>query len=148
MLKEKGSKNFGEFLDRTVRVVRLDLHKRFKEIGVDITPEQWIILYKLSKKDGQAQSELADGSFKNAPTVSRIIDLLCKKGFTVRKRFGSEKRRKKILLTEKGKESIEKVLPVVIAAREEGWKGLSDEDYQAFIRIINTIFENIQGSHQ
>ena len=69
MLEEKGSKNFGEFLDRTVRVVRLDLHRRFKEIGVDITPEQWIILYKLSKKDGQAQSELADGSFKNAPTV-------------------------------------------------------------------------------
>ena len=73
--------------------------------------------------------------------------MLCKKGFTVRKRFGTEKRRKKILLTEKGRESIAKVLPVVIAARETGWEGLSDEDYEHFIRIINTIFENIRGAN-
>jgi len=145
MLEEQGSKNFGEFLDRTVRVVRLDLLRRFKEVGADITPEQWIILSSLSKNDGQAQSELANGSFKNAPTVSRIIDLLCDKGLTVRKRFGEEKRRKKILLTEKGRETIEMVMPVVIAARKSGWEGLSDTDYEHFIRIINTIFTNIGG---
>lgn len=143
MFEEQGSKNFGEYLDRTVRVVRLDLLRRFKEVGVDITPEQWIILSSLAKNDGQAQSELANGSFKNAPTVSRIIDLLCSKGLTVRKRFGTEKRRKKILLTDKGRQTIETVMPVVIAARKSGWQGLSDEDYGHFIRIINTIFENI-----
>ena len=143
MFEEHGSKNFGEYLDRTVRVVRLDLLRRFKEVGVDITPEQWIILSSLAKNDGQSQAELASGSFKNAPTVSRIIDLLCDKGLTIRKRFGTEKRRKKILLTDKGRQTIETVMPVVIAARKSGWESLSDEDYGHFIRIINTIFENI-----
>lgn len=145
MLEEHGSKNFGEYLDRTVRVVRLDLLRRFKEVGVDITPEQWIILSSLAKDDGQSQADLASGSFKNAPTVSRIIDLLCDKGLTTRKRFGNEKRRKKIQLTDKGKETVQRVMPVVIAARKSGWEGLSDEDYGHFIRIINTIFENIRG---
>ena len=143
MLEEKGSKIFGAYLDRTIRVVRLDLIRRFKEVGADITPEQWIILSSLAEQDGQSQSELANGSFKNAPTVSRIIDLLCDKGLTVRKRFGNEKRRKKIMLTEKGRETIQLVLPVVIEARQQGWEGLSDQDYKDFIRIINTIFRNI-----
>ena len=93
MKDEKETKNFGAYLDRTLRMVRLDLGKRFKKVGVDITPEQWMILSSLYKNNGQSQTELGNDSFKNAPTVSRIIDLLCKKGLTERQRFENDRRR-------------------------------------------------------
>ena len=65
MFEEHGSKNFGEYLDRTVRVVRLDLLRRFKEVGVDITPEQWIILSSLAKNDGHWENESQKGRVQN-----------------------------------------------------------------------------------
>ena len=61
------TKNFGAFIDRTLRIIRLDLGKRLKQVDVDITPEQWMILSSLYKDNGQSQTELCNDSFKNAP---------------------------------------------------------------------------------
>jgi DNA-binding MarR family transcriptional regulator len=142
MKKLKETKNFGAFLDRTLRRIRLDMGRRLTERGVDITPEQWIILSSLYERDGQSQTELGDDSFKNPPTVSRIIDLLCKKELTERRSDSGDRRRHKIYLTAKGREIVEQALPAIIATREKGWNGLSDEDYVTFLRIINQIFHN------
>jgi len=98
----------------------------------------------LYETDGISQNELANGSFKNAPTVSRIVDLLCKKGLTERKRFANDKRRYKVFLTKKGKDTYTKTKPVVVKLRRKGWKNLSNEDYDFFLRIMNQIFENFE----
>ena len=142
MLDLKNTKDFGPLIDRTLRKIRIYMGRKFKEVGVDITPEQWVILSSLYDNNGQSQTDLSDGSFKNAPTVSRIIDLLCEKGLTERQRFESDRRRYKIFLTPKGKEIVETALPAVIDIRTKGWAGLSEEDYQHFKRIINQIFDN------
>ena len=142
MLDDQNTKNFGAYLDRTLRQVRLDMGRRLKEQGVDITPEQWIILSSLYENNGQSQNELGEGSFKNAPTVSRIIDLLCKKGYTERHPHADDRRRITINLTSTGKEVVEQALPAIIATRKKGWEGLSDEDYRIFLRIVNQIFRN------
>ena len=144
MLQDKKTKNFGAYLDRTLKKVRLDLGRRFKELNLDITPEQWIILSSLSNKNGQSQTQLGEGSFKNAPTVSRIIDLLCKKGLTERRRFENDRRRYKVFLTKRGKAIVEKAVLAVNASRKKGWNGLTDEDYTVFLRIINQIFDNFE----
>lgn len=139
------TKDFGPLIDRTLRIIRLHMGRRFKEVGVDITPEQWVILSSLYEQNGQSQTNLSDGSFKNAPTVSRIIDLLCEKGLTERQRFESDRRRYKIFLTDSGKEVVEKARPAVIALRTQGWQNLTEEDYQHFSRIINQIFLNFEA---
>ena len=138
---DKG-KDFGSYIDRTLKQIKLSYLQVFKEIGVDITTEQWVILDNLYKNNGLSQTDLANGSFKNAPTVSRIIDLLCKKGLTERQRFPNDRRRYKIYLTAKGKATYEKALPAVIDLRKQGWDNLSDDDYQDFQRIMNQILEN------
>ena len=137
------TKNFGAFIDRTLRIIRLDLGKRLKQVNVDITPEQWMILSSLYGNNGQSQTELCNDSFKNAPTVSRIIDLLSKKGYTERQRFENDRRSYKIFLTEEGKTVVEQALPAIIAARSKGWTDLSDEDYDGFIKVLNNIFDNL-----
>ena len=137
------TKNFGAFIDRTLRIIRLDLGKRLKQVNVDITPEQWMILSSLYGNNGQSQTELCNDSFKNAPTVSRIIDLLSKKGYTERQRFENDRRSYKIFLTEEGKTVVEQASPAIIAARSKGWTDLSDEDYDGFIKVLNNIFDNL-----
>ncbi len=139
------SKNFGAYIDRTIKIIRHNYVRTFKELQIDITTEQWVIMDSLYQQNGISQTELANGSFKNAATVSRIIDLLCKKGITERQRFENDRRRHKIFLTPKGVELVEKVYPSIHQLRRQGWNKLSDEDYETFLRIMNQIFNNFDS---
>jgi DNA-binding MarR family transcriptional regulator len=127
-----------------MKIIRQHYSQAFKDLGVDITTEQWVILDSLYGLDGQSQTELADGSFKNMATVSRIIDLMCEKGITERFRSDQDKRRYKIFITAKGKEIYDSVKPTVDELRSLGWQGLDSDDYDNFLRIMNQIFQNFQ----
>ena len=144
MPKEPSSKNFGAYIDRTLRLIKLNYLKAFKEANIDLTPEQWVIMDTLYNNNGVSQNELANGSFKDAPTVSRIINLLDKKGYAERQRFDNDRRRYKIFLTEKGQETYAKALPIVEHLRLKGWGNLNDEDYADFLKIMNQIFANFE----
>ena len=136
------SKNFGFPIDRAIKMIRSKYNNAFKGLGVDITTEQWVVIEQLYHHNGQSQSDLADGSYKNAPTVSRIIDLLEKKGFVERQRFENDRRRYKIFLTKKGSVVVESCYPKILELRASGWAHLSETDYDVFMRIINQITEN------
>ena len=138
----ENSKNFGFPIDRAIKMIRSKYNTAFKQLGFDITTEQWVLLEKLFWNNGQSQSDLADGSYKNAPTVSRIIDLLVQKGFVERQRFENDRRRYKIFLTEEGREVVDICYPKILELRESGWQQLTDADYETFIRIVNQITDN------
>lgn len=138
------TKNFGAYIDRTIKVIRHNYVKMFKALKVDITTEQWVVINALHEQNGISQTELASGSFKNTATVSRIIDLLCNKGLVERKRFENDRRRHKVFLTKEGETLFNKVYPAVLQLRAKGWANLSEEDYDSFLRIINQVFENFQ----
>ena len=142
MPKNNKAKEYGTLIDRTLRIIKLNFIQGFKEAGVDLTPEQWVILSRIYHQKDISQTDLANGSFKNAPTVSRIIDLLCKKGMTVRHRFKNDRRRYKISLTPLGLDTFKKAQPVAQELRQKGWAGLTDSDYDNFTRIVNQIFNN------
>ena len=135
-------KRIGYLLEKTSRIVKLSYLQAFSELGIDITPEQWVLLDQLYQKGGQSQNELAVASSKDAPNISRIIDLLCKKGLTERNRIQDDRRRYNVILTDHGKALVKKSLGMVERLREQGWKHLNEEDYNTFIRIMKQIVHN------
>ncbi len=143
-IKYKDDKSYGFLIERTIKRIRQAFQKQLNANDADITVDQWVILDKLQKHDGLSQNEIADSTFKDAPTVTRIIDLLCKKGLTLRKMDENDRRRFKIYLTEEGHERIRKVMPVVTDLRRQGWQSLTDEDYTTLIRILDTIYKNYE----
>lgn len=135
-------KELGFFIDRTYKVVRQDLLNRFKENGLDITPEQWVILSRISAEGDMYQTDLAHRSFRDKPTVSRIVDLLAKKGLVKRVQDKTDARRFLITLTPKGKEKVESAYPSVAASREKGWTNLTEEEYTTLVSLLDKVFEN------
>jgi DNA-binding MarR family transcriptional regulator len=136
------SKYFGTYIERNFKTIKQRFLQAFKDAGVDITTEQWVILDLLVKKDGISQTYLATASLKDAPTTSRIIDLMCKKGFSERRNVENDRRKYHIYLTQKGRETHEELLPIVLNLRDIGWKGLDEEDYLDFLRIMNKVYDN------
>lgn len=142
MKEQDTTRNFGAVMDRTLKVIKLNYLQTFRELGLDITTEQWVILDRLAEGDGISQTDLANDSFKNAPTVSRIIELLRKKGLIEKKRSKNDRRQFRIFLSGKGQEYHDRATPKVRELRRRGWGGLDDQDYSNFLRIMNQIGEN------
>lgn len=139
-----GSKRFGVHLDAAVKMIKQDLIRRFKAKGIDLTPEQWTLLDELANRGELAQRELAESTFKDAPTVSRIVDLLVRRQFVLRKADEDDRRKYLLSLTELGHEIYARSAPVVLEARQSGWNGLTDEDYHQLKKILSRISENVQ----
>jgi len=138
----ENKKPVGYLLERTTRLVKLQFHQSFKKLGLDMTPEQWVIMDSLYQKNKQAQKELGDESYKNAATISRILDVLEKKHWIKRKNSKNDRRVYIITQTKEGKAIVKKVMKEVERLRVQGWKNLSQKDYKDFTRIINQVFKN------
>lgn len=134
-------KEIGSFIDRTYKVVRQDLINRFKEADVDLTPEQWVILSKLNEQD-MYQTDLASLSFRDKPTVSRIVDLLVKKKLVKRMQDEFDGRKYLVTLTDNGHKLVERAYPAVDASRNLGWTDLSESEYETLISTLDKIFVN------
>src|SRR4249919_2076319 len=52
------------------------MQKNFKQAGVEITIEQWSVLYHLWKEDGKSQQELCNATFRDKPSITRLVDNL------------------------------------------------------------------------
>ncbi len=140
-------KKVGFILESNTRIAKLSFIKVFKKLEVDLTPEQWVILDNLSHEDGLTQTELANKSFKNTPTVSRIIDVLSKKNYVTRKSDSEDRRKQKVYLTKEGTKVVKRCSKEISKLRKLSWEGLSDEDYEIFLRITSKIFDNFKQYH-
>src|SRR6476661_1241340 len=103
---------YSYLLDRTNRRIKQFAQKRFKEENFDITVDQWLILKSLNTANDQNQSELAELTGKDHPTLTRIIDILCKKELVERKQLPTDRRCYIIHLTEKGKQKMVEWAPI------------------------------------
>ena len=98
-------------LDRTARRVKQYAQKKFKEMGFNITVDQWLVLRHLYDHNDLNQKELAEVIFKDTPTLTRIIDLLCDKGLTKRQPHPSDRRSYNVWLTPQGRQKVEQLKP-------------------------------------
>ena len=129
-------------IDTTIKKIRNALQKRFADAGFDLTVDQWVVVDHLHRNPGIAQTTLAELTTKDAPTVTRIIDLLAKKGLAERRMTDDDRRKFLVFLTPDGEGLYEQMLPAVIDIRRQGWGTLSDDDYHHFVRIMDQIYNN------
>jgi DNA-binding MarR family transcriptional regulator len=52
------------------------LQKKFNLAGLHLTIEQWSVLYHLWKEDGISQQELCKATFRDKPSITRLVDNL------------------------------------------------------------------------
>ena len=143
-MKEETYNAYSFLLDRTARRVKQFAQQRFKELRLDITVDQWLIVKHVYENGPMKQNALAELVFKDNPTLTRIIDLLCKKNLVVRTPNPDDRRSFLIELTKEGKRKVESIKPKVSEIRLQAWEGLTQKDFVHFKRILDTIYENLQ----
>ncbi|MBO9640548.1 MarR family winged helix-turn-helix transcriptional regulator [Siphonobacter aquaeclarae] len=132
-------------IDTTIKKVRYVFQKRLDEAGMDLTVDQWVLLDHVFHYPAISQNVLAEMTAKDNPTVTRILDLLVKKGLVERRMSEEDRRKFNIYLTEAGEQKFHAAFPVVAEVRRMGWANLSDNDFDDLVRILDTIYLNITG---
>jgi len=130
-------------LDRTAKKVKQYAQQKFKLNAFDITVDQWLVMKNLDENERLSQTELAHLVFKDQPTLTRIVDILCKKGYVDRIPHPQDRRSYRLLLTSSGKEKVGELKPQIAQIRQKAWENLTEKDFEEFKRILNTIYGNL-----
>src|ERR1700742_1409145 len=96
---EKLDQIFFYSLEKTIKSYRQFAQRNMLKQGFDLTIDQWLVLKSIIDKPGATQNEIAEDVFKDFASVTRIIDLLVKKGYLSREMHPEDRRRFKLAPT-------------------------------------------------
>jgi DNA-binding MarR family transcriptional regulator len=138
----------GFHLDLVLRKIQKAYLRTFDALGVNITIEQWVILYQIHELGEEAsQRDIVNENFRNRATTSRVIGGLEKKGWISKARFEGDQKRFKLELTENGQKILDLTLPSAIQLRKLALKDLDPAEFEIFLKVLDSIGENYE-EHQ
>lgn len=120
------------------------LQKNFKEAGIDVTIEQWSVLYQLWKEDGLSQQQLCDATFRDKPSITRLVDNMEKNNLV--RRIGNKKDRRinLIHLTSQGRALEEESMVVANKTLNEALLGVSPEKIEVAREVLQVVYDNLK----
>jgi DNA-binding MarR family transcriptional regulator len=120
------------------------LQRNFKMAGVEITIEQWSVLYHLWKEDGLSQQELCNRSFRDKPSITRLVDNLEKLKLVRRVASKNDRRINLVYLAEGAKSLQEETLNMANQTLNEALAGVSKEEIEMCKAVLQRVYDNLQ----
>ncbi len=120
------------------------LQKNFKQEGIEITIEQWSVLYHLWKTDGISQQELCNASFRDKPSITRLVDNLEKLKLVKRLPSKTDRRSNMIMLTEAAKKLQEKTMELAAKTLNEALEGVHASDVETAKKVLQQVYDNLK----
>ncbi|WP_336765924.1 MarR family winged helix-turn-helix transcriptional regulator [Paenibacillus sp. USHLN196] len=132
----------GFAMTKTLRNMNVLFNHEFKQYG--ITSEQWILLKSLEEKDGISIKDLTHSVEKDQANVTRILDLLARKGLVKRCNNPNDKRSSLVFLTGEGSQLTKHLIPLDEKVQEFALEGLSEEELLQFKKLLSQINQNVR----
>ncbi|SHI65540.1 DNA-binding transcriptional regulator, MarR family [Clostridium cavendishii DSM 21758] len=126
------------------RVIKLHyrtMHGMLDKIG--IYPGQPPVLFSLYFKDGQSQKELADKIKVKPATITVMLSRMEKAELVTRKPDKDDQRVSRVFITDKGRETCEKVKEITKEAQEICFKNFTQEELIIIRRLFMQMKDNL-----
>ncbi len=122
------------------------LQKNFKQANVDITIEQWSVLYHLWKLDGLSQQQLCEATFRDKPSITRLVDNLEKLNLVKRVASKDDRRINRIFLTQLAKDLQEQTMELANQTLNEALEGVTNGQIEIAKEVLQKVYENLAGT--
>ncbi|MEP7110506.1 MAG: MarR family transcriptional regulator [Ferruginibacter sp.] len=119
------------------------LQKNFKQANVDITIEQWSVLYHLWKQDGLSQQQLCDATFRDKPSITRLVDNLEKLQLVKRVASKDDRRINMIYLTKEAEQLQEKTMVLANQTLNEALEGVTIGQIEIAKEVLQKVYDNL-----
>lgn len=110
--------------------------------GIEITLEQFILLNVIDGEEETTQQQLSIIMHKDKSGILRITDELERKKMVVRIADTTDRRKKSLMLTKKGIETLKKVKEIEAEVIEELMAGVTESELVVFDRVLEKIRKN------
>ena len=121
------------------------LQKKFNTHGLNLTIEQWSVLYHLWKEDGKSQQELCNNTFRDKPSITRLIDNLEKLSLVKRVPDGSDRRINKVVLTKTAQKLQDQTMLLAEETLNEALEGVPPEHIEICKAVLQKVYENLNS---
>jgi DNA-binding MarR family transcriptional regulator len=135
--------HLGRLISRARRLFSQNLQNQLNTLDNRVTVEQWRVLLVLWEEEGIAQTQLADRTFKDKPTTTRMLKLLEDQGFVRRQKDDKDRRAHRIFLTNEGRLVVEESIHLAIQVLEKARVGLSDREVSELKRMLKIVNQNL-----
>lgn len=132
-------------LGQTVRIYKNKLFAMFKENDIEITFEQFAILNLLYSEKDFTQQDLANQMQKNKSIILRQINSLLDKNYVERTTDDKDKRKKTLILTEKGISTLNQTRKLGNEVLDELFLGISENELSVFRHVLEKLMENSES---
>ncbi len=126
-------------ITRTARVLRLQLLRFLRDLDLDISPEQYLLLFRVVDAPGQTLSELADATLDDKPNLTRLVDGLVRRGLVERAADASDRRKARVVSTTAGSETLELIRSRLGGERSAVVDGIDPTEFEVFVRVLDQI---------
>ena len=134
----------GYALDRQIGFLLRQAQQRHTAIFArmmleDVTPTQWATLAKLHEIGGCSQNLLGRHVAMDAATIKGVVDRLLARGLIVASADPADNRRLTIDLSERGRDFVQRAMPVAAAITEETVAPLDARERATLLALLDRI---------
>lgn len=133
-------------LFETQRLLRLYADKQARRFG--LTRAQWAVLAKVERTEGLKQAELADQMEMQPITLTRLIDKLCESDLIERRSDDTDRRVKRLYLTEASRPLMIKLSVLRNEITQSALTGLSSDEVRRLVGQLETVKDNLREAVQ
>lgn len=119
------------------------LQKNFRQAGLEITIEQWSVLYHLWKEDGLSQQELCNRTFRDKPSITRLVDNLEKQNLVKRVASPTDRRINRVVLTDSARELQQITIDLANQTMNEALVGVDKHEIEVVKSVFQRVYDNL-----
>lgn len=120
------------------------LQKKFNNAGLNLTIEQWSVLYHLWKEDGRSQQQLCNATFRDKPSITRLVDNLEKLNLVKRVASDNDRRINLIYLTKQAQKLEEETMQLADETLNEALKTVPPDKIDFCKEVLQVVYDNLK----
>ena len=120
------------------------LQKKFNAAQLNLTIEQWSLLYHLWKEDGISQQELCNASFRDKPSITRLVDNLEKLKLVKRVSSKEDRRMNLIFLTAEARKMEVESMALAEETLNEALEGVPADMVEVSKQVLQIVYDNLK----
>jgi DNA-binding MarR family transcriptional regulator len=120
------------------------LQKKFNNAGLNLTIEQWSVLYHLWKQEGMSQQELCNATFRDKPSITRLVDNLEKLDLVKRVASQNDRRINRIYLTRQALKLQEQSMILAEETLNEALETVPVEKIEVCKEVLQLVYDNLK----
>ena len=120
------------------------LQKKFNNAGLNLTIEQWSVLYHLWKQEGMSQQELCNATFRDKPSITRLVDNLEKLDLVKRVASENDRRINRIYLTKQALKLQEQSMILAEETLNEALETVPVEKVDVCKEVLQIVYDNLK----